>query len=80
MLSVVLAFLIGATWGVIGGIYWKTKMRKRDEPKDKLDDALMYLGIVPREKAEIIQINKVEQFLKESEGDVSLDSVIDYDE
>ena len=77
MLSVVLALLLGLVLGFIGGVVVKTMLKPRNAPKDILDQTLE--DFIPKEKAEFIKINPVEQFLKETEGDIPLDTVIDYE-
>lgn len=75
-----LSFILGLTWGIVIGVYWKTKTKPRHEPKDKLDQAFIDLGIVKEEKGSFIEVNRVEQYLKENKGEIPLGDIIQDDE
>jgi uncharacterized protein YneF (UPF0154 family) len=75
-----ISFLLGLTWGLIGGIYIYAWIVKKAIKTKDLDKPIVTLTEkITAQRGEIIRVNKVEQIVKDKGEKVSLQDVIQED-
>lgn len=78
-----ISFLLGLTWGAIMGMVAKSLLKPVQIPKDKIDELVEEFRtefrelLKPKQHGEFIEVNKVEQYLKENPGEISIGDIID---
>jgi hypothetical protein len=75
MLTNILVGILCLTWGFVAGVVTKSLLKPRYEPKDRIDEILS--DFKPKETGDFIRVNKVESYLKDHEGDISIGDVIE---
>lgn len=72
-----LSFLLGLVLGFIGGVVTKFLLKRPHTPNDILDEVLA--DFRHRPKGGFIEVNKMEQYLKDNPGEVRLGDIIEDD-
>lgn len=75
-----ISFLLGGTWGFVGGVYFYAWIVKRAKKQTKVEDPIETTveKFVQGEKGGFIKVNKVENYIKEHQGEeIKLSDVID---
>lgn len=70
-------FLFGLLLGFVGGVVTKFLLKRPNTPNDILDEVLA--DFRPREKGGFVEVNKVEQYLKDNPGEIALGDIIEDD-
>jgi len=70
-----ISFLLGLVLGFIGGVVTKFLLKRPNTPNDIFDEVLA--DFKPKEKGGFVEVNKVEQYLKDNPGEIALGDIID---
>ena len=75
MINLILSFLLGLVLGFVGGVVTKFLLKRPHTPNDLFDE--MLADFRPRNEGGFIEVNKVEQYLKDNPGEIALGDIID---